>query len=141
MTSSKNDWFQQFKHMQVPYRTGRGVRRSERPLLACHARCNCSMETSHNSVIGSILVIGSRFGIKSNRWMVAMDYGQAIDCHLTFMREELHIAWLDPRIDHKTSSMTMSIVPWRIHNLEAYWKLASSLEYNTDTRSMPVHSV
>ena len=29
--------------------------------------------------------------------------GQGSECHLTFMRGILHIAELDPRVDHKTS--------------------------------------
>ena len=36
------------EHMQIPNGTGPGVRRSKRPLLACHTRCICSMETLHN---------------------------------------------------------------------------------------------
>ena len=36
------------EQMQVPKGTGPGVRRSKRPLLACRARCICSMETLYN---------------------------------------------------------------------------------------------
>ena len=36
------------EHLQTPYGTGPGVRRSKRPLLACRTRCICSMETLHN---------------------------------------------------------------------------------------------
>ena len=38
------------EHLQIPNGTGPGVRRSRRSLLACHTRCKCSMETTHNSV-------------------------------------------------------------------------------------------
>ena len=34
------------EHMQVQSETGPGVRRSKRPLLACRARCKCSMKTT-----------------------------------------------------------------------------------------------
>ena len=41
----------QFKHNQVPEKgTEPGVRKGKRPMLACHTRCKCSMETAHNSV-------------------------------------------------------------------------------------------
>ena len=46
----KKNWFQQIEHMQVPYWTGPGVRRSKGPLLVCHTHRYCSMETSQNSV-------------------------------------------------------------------------------------------
>ena len=39
-------WSQQLKHKQVPqWGTEPGVRKGKRSLLACHTRCNCSMET------------------------------------------------------------------------------------------------
>ena len=40
----------QVKHMQVPNGTRPGVRRSKRPLSACHTRRKCSLETYRNSV-------------------------------------------------------------------------------------------
>ena len=36
------------------------------------------------------------------------------ECHLTFTKVELHIVWKDVWIDHVTSSMTLSSVPWCI---------------------------
>ena len=45
---------QQVEHMQVPKGTGPGVRRSKRPLSACHTRHKCSMETTQNSVKGRV---------------------------------------------------------------------------------------
>ena len=33
----------------------------------------------------------SRIGIKSHRWRVIIVFGQATECHLAFVREELHI--------------------------------------------------
>ena len=38
-----------------PKGTGPGVRRSKRPLSACHTRRICSMETTQNSVKGRVL--------------------------------------------------------------------------------------
>ena len=40
---------QQLEHQQVPkWGTEPGVRKGKRSLLACHTRCKCSMETTHN---------------------------------------------------------------------------------------------
>ena len=42
-------WSQQLEHKQVPQLgTEPGVRKGKRSLLACHTRCKCSMETTHN---------------------------------------------------------------------------------------------
>ena len=42
-------WSQQLEHKQVPqWGTEPGVRKGKRSLLACHTRCKCSMETTHN---------------------------------------------------------------------------------------------
>ena len=42
-------WSQQLEHQQVPkWGTEPGVRKGKRSLLACHTRCKCSMETTHN---------------------------------------------------------------------------------------------
>ena len=46
----KKNCSQQVEHMQVLNGTGPGVRRSKRPLSACHTRRKCSLETSQNSV-------------------------------------------------------------------------------------------
>ena len=43
----------QLEHKQVSKKkrkTEPGVRKGKRFLLACHTRCKCSMETTHNSV-------------------------------------------------------------------------------------------
>ena len=78
-----------------------GVRKGKRSLLACHSRCKCSMETTHN-------LVKVKLGIKVFKllesligWEVTV--GQGSECHLTFVRWRLHIVELDPRIDHKTS--------------------------------------
>ena len=42
------------EHLQIPNGTGPGVRRSKRPLSACHTRRKCSMETTQNSVKGRV---------------------------------------------------------------------------------------
>ena len=39
----------------------------------------------------SSLVLMSRLGINSDQLLVVIVYGQVIECHLTFMRGELHI--------------------------------------------------
>ena len=43
-------------------------------------------------------------------------------CPWAFVREELHNVWQDSRYDHKTSSITISSVHWRIPVREAYLK-------------------
>ena len=44
----RRDWSQQKNTCKSQSRTGPGVRRSKRPLMACRTRCKCSMETSRN---------------------------------------------------------------------------------------------
>ena len=44
-------WSQQLEHKQVSKRgTEPGVQKGKRTLIACHTRCKCSMETTHNSM-------------------------------------------------------------------------------------------
>ena len=38
----RENWSKQLEHKQVPKRTGPGVRKGKRFLLACHNRCKCS---------------------------------------------------------------------------------------------------
>ena len=78
-------------------------------------------------------------------------YGQAAECYLTFMTGEFYIVRLYPHIDHKTSLITISNVPWRIPVREAYWKEALSsydeqarayrisCEINRNLRDSPIH--
>ena len=40
----EKSWSQKEKHMQDPNWTGRGIRRSERPLSECHTRRKCSIK-------------------------------------------------------------------------------------------------
>ena len=81
-------WSQQLKHKQVPKRgTEPGVRKGKCPLLASHTRCNCSMETTHNSVkvkfgIEVMKLVESLIG-----WEVTV--GQGPECHLTFVRGKI----------------------------------------------------
>ena len=42
------DWSRHQNACKSKCGTGPGVQRSKRPLLACHIRCKCSMEISHN---------------------------------------------------------------------------------------------
>ena len=71
---------QQLEHKQVPKRgTERGVRKGKRSLLACHTRCKCSMETTHNSV-------KVKLGIKVMKWAEMLigwevTVGQGSECH------------------------------------------------------------
>ena len=67
-----------------------GVKKGKRSMLACHTRCKCSMETTHNSVkvklgIKVIKLVDSLIG-----WEVTV--GQGPECHLTFVRGRLHNA-------------------------------------------------
>ena len=116
-------WSPQLEHQQVPkWGTEPGVRKGKRSLLASHTRCKCSMETTHNSV-------KVKLGIKVMKLVESLigrevTVGQGSECHLTFVRGLLHIAQQDPRIDHKTSWMTISSVPQGIPVWVAYWKVA-----------------
>ena len=84
-------WSQQLEHKQVLKRaTEPGVRKGKRSLLASHALCKCSMETTHNSVkvklgMKVMQLVESLIG-----WEVTV--GQGSECHLTFVRGLLHIA-------------------------------------------------
>ena len=66
---------------QVPSRTGPGVRRSKRPLLASRNGCKCSMDTSQNllmskSVIRSSSESNESTGACTNgRWMFRREMG------------------------------------------------------------------
>ena len=73
----EKDRSQQVEHMQVPNGKWPGVQRSKLPLLACHTRRKCSMETS-------------KIGIKFDQWRVVIVFGHATECPLAFMRVKLH---------------------------------------------------
>ena len=77
--------------MQVQqYRTEPGVRRGKRSLLACHTCCKCSMETTYNSVKVKLGIKVMKLFESLIDWEVTV--GQGSECHLTFVREGLHIA-------------------------------------------------
>ena len=84
-------WSQQLEHKQVPKRGRNQVSvRGKCPLIACHTRCKCSMETIHNSMkvnlgIKVIKLMDSLIG-----WQVTV--GKGSDFNLTFVRWRLHIA-------------------------------------------------
>ena len=68
-----------------------GVRKGKRSLPACHTRCQCSIENTRNPV-------KVKLGIKVMKlveiligWEVTV-IGQGSECHLTFVKEGLHIA-------------------------------------------------
>ena len=89
---ARENWSQQLEHKQVHKRgTEPGVRKGKRSLFACHIRCKCSIETTHNSVkvklgINFMKLVEILIGLEVN---VA---GQGSECHLTFARGRLHIA-------------------------------------------------
>ena len=67
-----------------------GVRKGKRSLLACHTRCKCPMETTHNSM-------KVKLGIKVMKLVESLIVGEATvgqgsECHLTFVKGRLHIA-------------------------------------------------
>ena len=79
-------WSQKLEHQQVQKRGMElGVQKDKRSLLACHARCKCSMETTHNSVkvklgIKVIKLVESLFG-----WEVTVGQGsECLECNLFF---------------------------------------------------------
>ena len=79
-------WSQQLEHKQVPkWGTEPGVLKGKRSLLACHTRYKCSMETTHNSVKVKV-------GIKVMKLVERLIGWEATVCHLTFVKEKLHIA-------------------------------------------------
>ena len=88
-------WSQQLEHKQVPKRGMEpGDRKGKRSLLACHTRCKCSMEITHNSV-------KVKFGIKVMKlvesligWEVVI-VGQGSEGRLAFMRGILIFTFLN----------------------------------------------
>ena len=84
-------WSQQLEHKQVPKRGTEPVMlKGKRSLLASHTRCKCSVKTTHNSV-------KVKLGIKVMKCMESLigwevTVGQGSECHLTCVRELLHIA-------------------------------------------------
>ena len=67
-----------------------GVRKGKRSLLACHTRCKCSMETTHNSLKVKVGIKVMKLVESLIGWEVTV--GQESECHLTFVRGKLHIA-------------------------------------------------
>ena len=63
-----------YEQMQVPNGTGPGVRRSKRPLLASHIRCNVLLKTPKfcNKVKISNTVIISHIGVMSDQLRVSI---------------------------------------------------------------------
>ena len=60
------------------------------PCLACHTRCKCSMETTHNAVKVKVGIKVMKLVESLIGWEVTV--GQGSECHLTFVRGKLHIA-------------------------------------------------
>ena len=84
-------WYQQLENKQVPNRgTQPGVQKSKRSLLACHTRCKCSPETTHNSVKVKLGIKVMKYVESLTGWEVQVSQGS--ECHLTLVRGRLHIA-------------------------------------------------
>ena len=98
--------------------TGPGVRRSKHPMSACHTRRKCSMEPTQNSVKGRV-----RYKVWSVGGCHCIWSGHRMSFNIC--ERETSYCLIDPRIDHKTSSTTISSVPWRIPVREVYLKVAS----------------
>ena len=67
-----------------------GVRKGKHSLLACHTRCKCSMETTHNSLKVKVGIKVMKLVESLIGWEVTV--GQGSECHLTFVRGKLDIA-------------------------------------------------
>ena len=133
MNSGKNR-FQQVEHMEVPNGTGQDVRRSKRPLSACHTRRKCSTEPSHNSV---------EFSKKVTDW------------YLVLSIEGCHCIWpgyiMSFSIREMETSYCLIRSPYRPQNinrdfyLDVYTILKSELINNMDhmriTSSMTIPSI
>ena len=83
------------EQMQVPNWTGPGIRRSRRPLLASHTRCNVLWKPLK---FGNKVKIGNKvqFGNKFANWCKILSiegvivYGYVPECYSTFGRGRLH---------------------------------------------------
>ena len=83
-------WSQQLENKQVPkWGTEPGVWKGKRSLLACHTRCKCSMETTHDSVKVKVGIKVMKLVKSLIGWEVTV--GQGSEFHLTFVRGKLHI--------------------------------------------------
>ena len=83
------------EQMQVPNGTGPSVRRSKRPLLASHTRCNVLWKPPKfgNKVkIGIKVQFGNKFANRCNVRPIegVIVYGHVPECHVTFGRGRLH---------------------------------------------------
>ena len=80
--------------------------------------------------IGNKVKFGKKVANCCNIWLIegVIVYGHVPECHVTFGRGRLHNVWWDPHIDHKTSWMTISNVPWHIPVRGAEMKVAPPLE-------------
>ena len=83
------------EHLQIPYGTGPGVRRSKRPLSACHTRRKCSMETTQNSIKGR-----HRYKVWSVGGCHCIWSGHRMSFNIC--ERETSYCLIRSRIDHKT---------------------------------------
>ena len=84
-------WSQQLEHKQVPkWGTEPGVRKGKCSLLACHTRCQCSMETTRNSVKVKVGIKVMKLVESLIGWEVTVVQGS--ECNLTFVRGTLQSA-------------------------------------------------
>ena len=57
------------------------------PMLACHTRCKCAMETTHNSVKVKVGIKVMKLVESLICWEVTV--GEGSECHITFVRGKL----------------------------------------------------
>ena len=81
--------------MQVPNGTGPGVRRSKRPLLASHTRCNVLMKPpkfGNNVKMVDKVQFSNKFANSCNVRSIegVIVYGHVPECHATFGKGRLH---------------------------------------------------
>ena len=113
-------WYQQLENKQVSKRgTEPGVRKGKCSLLACHTRCKCSMETTHNSVKFKLGIMVMKLVESLISWEVTA--GQGSECHLTFVRE---IPVSTIKLPKWLHFMCISSVPQGIPVWLDYWKVA-----------------
>ena len=105
----RGNWSQQLEHKQVPqWGTEPGVRKVSVPCWHATPVANAPLKPL---IIGEVKLYIKVVKLVESLIGWEVTVGQGSECHLIFLRGILHIAELDPRIDHKTFWMTISSVP------------------------------
>ena len=76
---------QQLENEQVPKGTELGVPKGKRPLMACHTRCQCSIETTSNSMKVKLGIKFMKLVKSLIDWKVTVT-GRGSKCHSTFVK-------------------------------------------------------